>query len=78
MAINGGYNHVVDRNKALITLYNIFNIKNCKVHYYIKVDNYSFANSEMINSQWYKNNTIKVQQVEAALNTFYAGLKNRG
>ncbi len=32
----------------------------------------------MINSQWYKNNTIKVQQVEAALNTFYAGLKSRG
>ena len=78
MAINGGYNHVVDRNKALITLYDEFNIRNCKVYYDIKVDNYSFATSTMINSKWYKNNTIKVQEVEAALNALYEGLQNRG
>ena len=78
MAINGGYNHVADRNKALITLYNEFNIRNCKEYHDIKVDNYSFATSAMINSKWYKNNTVKVQEVEAALSALYADLQHRG
>ncbi|OCG41086.1 hypothetical protein A9G28_06745 [Gilliamella sp. Fer1-1] len=75
MAVNGGYNHVVERNKALITLYDKFNIKNCLLYHDIKFDNYSFDTSAMVNSKWYENNKNKVKEVETALKDFYTTLQ---
>ncbi|WP_294616074.1 glycoside hydrolase family 19 protein, partial [uncultured Gilliamella sp.] len=76
MAVNGGYNHVVERNTALITLYEKFNIENCVKYHDIRVDNFSFNTSAMINTKWYANNQKKAQEVETALQTFYTRLHN--
>lgn len=69
MAVNGGYNHVLERNLLLLNLANCFSLEDCKNVMFVKLKGFNFSDSAICNSNWYATHPKKAAQVENVLSS---------
>ncbi|HEQ3483908.1 TPA: type VI secretion system tip protein VgrG [Vibrio cholerae] len=67
IAVNGGFNHVVERKNALKLLAGSVSCENVDFGS-LSFDEFTFEKSGLVNSRWYKNNPLTVKRVEKDIN----------
>jgi predicted chitinase len=67
IGVNGGYRHVIERNKLLMQLAVLINLDECRNATNIKLKDFTFAESEVHASTWYSHHLTQAANVEGSI-----------
>jgi predicted chitinase len=67
LAVNGGYNHALERNMLLLSLAPLFKLEKCLKAKSIALKGFQFKDSAVFQTKWYASHLAKASQVEAQL-----------